>query len=149
MPVSSSYSTPCRIIDYVYREVNPTFEKYILPKEKILGKKYSELNPDYSPELPDRYSELNDNRQITFQYYLEKTKTHLTVISIHSKTKGCVDVFGVDNTELVLTQQMLKSTNHKLSAALDAADMTLGNGICRPASSRATSATTCTSPKRR
>ena len=113
-----------RIIDYVYREVNPTFEKYILPKEKILGKKYSELNPDYSPELPDRYSELNDNRQITFQYYLEKTKTHLTVISIHSKTKGCVDVFGVDNTELVLTQQMLKSTNHKLSAALDAADMT-------------------------
>jgi Signal transduction histidine kinase len=113
-----------RIIDYVYREVNPTFEKYILPKEKILGKKYSELNPDYSPELPDRYSELNDNRQITFQYYLKKTKTHLTVISIHSKTKGCVDVFGVDNTELVLTQQMLKSTNHKLSAALDAADMT-------------------------
>ena len=113
-----------RIIDYVYREVNPTFEKYILPKEKILGKKYSELNPDYSPELPDRYSELNDNRQITFQYYLEKTKTHLTVISIHSKTKGCVEVFGVDNTELVLTQQMLKSTNHKLSAALDAADMT-------------------------
>ena len=113
-----------RIIDYVYREVNPTFEKYILPKEKILGKKYSELNPDYSPELPDRYSELNDNRQITFQYYLEKTKTHLTVISIHSKTKGCVDVFCVDNTELVLTQQMLKSTNHKLSAALDAADMT-------------------------
>ena len=113
-----------RIIDYVYREVNPTFEKYILPKEKILGKKYSELNPDYSPELPDRYSELNDNRQITFQYYLEKTKTHLTVISIHSNTKGCVDVFGVDNTELVLTQQMLKSTNHKLSAALDAADMT-------------------------
>ena len=113
-----------RIIDYVYREVNPTFEKYILPKEKILGKKYSELNPDYSPELPDRYSELNDNRQITFQYYLEKTKTHLTVISIHSKTKGCVDVFGVDSTELVLTQQMLKSTNHKLSAALDAADMT-------------------------
>lgn len=113
-----------RIIDYVYREVNPTFEKYILPKEKILGKKYSELNPDYSPELPDRYSELNDNRQITFQYYLEKTKTHLTVISIHSKTKGCVDVFGVDNTELVLTQQMLKSTNHKLSVALDAADMT-------------------------
>ena len=113
-----------RIIDYVYREVNPTFEKYILPKEKILGKKYSELNPDYSPELPDRYSELNDNRQITFQYYLEKTKTHLTVISIHSKTKGCVDVFGVDNTELVLTQHMLKSTNHTLSAALDAADMT-------------------------
>lgn len=41
-----------RIIDYVYREVNPTFEKYILPKEKILGKKYSELNPDYRRNCP-------------------------------------------------------------------------------------------------
>ena len=104
--------------------MNPTFEKYILPKEKMLGKKYSELNPAYSPELPDRYGELNENRQMTFQYYLEKTQTHLTVIATHSKTKGCVDVFCVDNTELVLTQQMLKSTNHKLSSALDAADMT-------------------------
>ena len=113
-----------RIVDYIYREVNPTFEKYILPKEKMLGKKYSELNPAYSPELPDRYGELNENRQMTFQYYLEKTQTHLTVIATHSKTKGCVDVFCVDNTELVLTQQMLKSTNHKLSSALDAADMT-------------------------
>ena len=90
----------------------------------MLGKKYSELNPAYSPELPDRYGELNENRQMTFQYYLEKTQTHLTVIATHSKTKGCVDVFCVDNTELVLTQQMLKSTNHKLSSALDAADMT-------------------------
>ena len=103
-----------RIIDYVYREVNPTFEKYILPKEKILGKKYSELNPDYSPELPDRYSELNDNRQITFQYYLEKTKTHLTVISIHSKTKGCVDVFGVDNTEPVSYTHLTLPTNREV-----------------------------------
>ena len=48
-----------RIIDYVYREVNPTFEKYILPKEKILGKKYSELNPDYSPEQANNLSVLS------------------------------------------------------------------------------------------
>ena len=118
------YDPDGRIIDYIYQEVNPTFEKYILPKEKILGRKCSELNPDYSPEMFDQYSELNDNKQITFQYYWEKTQTHLTILSTHSKTKGCVDVFCVDNTELVLTQQMLKSVNHKLSAALDAADMT-------------------------
>ncbi len=34
MPVSSSFDPGARIIDYVYREVNPTFEKYILPKKK-------------------------------------------------------------------------------------------------------------------
>ena len=113
-----------RTVDYIYQEVNPTFERYILPKDKILGKKYSELDPAYSPELPDRYSELKDNKQLTFQYYWERTKTYLTVIATPSKAKGYVDVFCVDNTELVLTQQMLRSTNHKLSAALDAADMT-------------------------
>ena len=61
---------------------------------------------------------------MTFQYYLEKTKTYLTIIATCSQTEGCIDVFCVDNTELALTQQMLRSTNHKLSAVLDAADMT-------------------------
>lgn len=111
-------------VDYVYHEVNPTFEKFFQPKETILGKKYSELNPAHSLDLFDAYNVLNEKKEMTFQHYIEKTKTYLTVIVMHSKTEGCIEVFGVDNTELSLTQQMLRSTNHKLSAALDAADMT-------------------------
>ena len=118
------YDADGRIVDFVYEEVNPTFERYILPRDKILGKKYSELNQTYTPELLARYNALNDARELTFQYYHRKTKSYFTVIATRSKTEGCVDVFCVDNTELSLTQRMLKSTNHKLSAALDAADMT-------------------------
>ena len=118
------YDTDGRIVDFIYQEVNPTFEKYILPKEKILGKKYSELNKVCSPELLDCYNALKDKKEMTFQYYLEKTKTYLTVIVVCSRTEGCIDVFCVDNTELSLTQQMLRSANHKLAAVLDAADMT-------------------------
>lgn len=118
------YDADGRIIDFIYQEVNPTFEKYILPKDKILGKKYSELNQACTPQLLDYYNTLNDRKEMTFQYYLEKTKTYLTIIATCSQTEGCIDVFCVDNTELALTQQMLRSTNHKLSAVLDAADMT-------------------------
>ena len=118
------YDADGRIVDFVYEEVNPTFERYILPRDEILGKKYSELNQTYTPELLARYNALNDARELTFQYYHRKTKSYFTVIATRSKTEGCVDVFCVDNTELSLTQRMLKSTNHKLSAALDAADMT-------------------------
>lgn len=118
------FDANARIVDYVYQEVNPTFEKFFQPREKILGKKYSEINSTYSWELFDCYNALSEKKEMTFQYYLERTKTYLTVVATRSKTKGCIEIFGVDNTELSLTQQMLRSTNHKLSAALDAADMT-------------------------
>lgn len=118
------YDADGRIIDFVYEEVNPTFEKYILSKDQIVGKKYSELNMIQSPKLLDFYNALHDEKKMTFQYYLEKTKTYLTVIAMFSRTEGCIDVFCVDNTELSLTQQMLRSTNHELATALDAADMT-------------------------
>ena len=118
------FDANARIVDYVYQEVNPTFEKFFQPREQILGKKYSEINSTYSWELFDCYNALSEKKEMTFQYYLERTKTYLTVVATRSKTKGCIEIFGVDNTELSLTQQMLRSTNHKLSAALDAADMT-------------------------
>lgn len=43
---------------------------------------------------------------------------------MHSSQKNHLDVFCVDNTELSITQQMLHSANHKLSAALEVADIT-------------------------
>lgn len=97
---------------------DPAFESTSCPK-KNTGKKCNELNPDYSPELPDRYSELNDNRQITFQYYLEDENSS---DRHHTFETSCVDVFGVDNTELQVLTQQNAETNHKLSTPpIDAA----------------------------
>ena len=118
------YDAEGHIIDFIYREVNPIFEKYIMPKGKIIGKKQSELGKSDNIQLINMYNSLNNKRELTFQCYVEEKQTYLTVIITPSKQKGFIDVFCVDNTELVVTQQMLHSTNHKLSAALDVADIT-------------------------
>lgn len=118
------YDANGRIVDFIYRDINPIFEKYTTQKSNLVGKKYSELNEPRNSRLLDLYNSLRNKKELTFQYYLEKTQSYLTVIATHSKQKGFIDVFCVDNTELSLTQQMLNSANHKLSAALDIADIT-------------------------
>jgi len=118
------YDTEGHIIDFIYREINPIFEKYIATEEQIVGKKQSELNESVNLRLINLYNSLSNKKELSFQYYIEKTQIYLTVIVTHSKQKGFIDVFCVDNTELALTQQMLHSVNHKLSAALDVADIT-------------------------
>lgn len=118
------YDTNGKIIDFIYKEVNPTFEKYIIAKDKILGKKYSEINQNYNLELIDLYNSMSDKKELNFQFYFEKTNVYLTIIACHSKQAGHIDIFCVDNTELSLTQKMLHSTNHKLAAALDVANIT-------------------------
>lgn len=131
------YDANGNIVDFIYQEINPTFEKYFLPKSKILGKKLSELGTTYMTELLAHYHELKYKRDVTFQYFVPHLGAHLTVVVMHSNTEGCVDVFCVDNTELSVTQQALRSTNHKLASALEVADiipwkweLNTGNFIC-------------------
>ena len=118
------YDEKGHVIDFIYREVNPIYEKYLVSKDKVIGKKQSELCKADNTQVINLYNSLNNKKELSFQYYVEKTHTYLTVIVIPSKQKGFIDVFCVDNTELALTQQMLHSVNHKLSAALDVADIT-------------------------
>lgn len=117
------YDENGQIIDFIYTEINPTFEKYITSKNNVIGKRYSEISKIKTPELLKLYNSLCDQKELSFQYYLEKSQKYLTIVIAHSKQDGYIDVFGVDNTELVKTQKMLRSANHKLSAALDVADI--------------------------
>ena len=118
------YDANGQIVDFIYREVNPTFEKHIAPKEYVIGKRQTELMKNVSAELIKLYNTLIHKKEFSFQYYYEQTQKYYTVIVVHSSQKDCMDVFCVDNTELSITQQMLHSANHKLSAALEVADIT-------------------------
>lgn len=118
------YDEKGHVIDFIYREVNPIYEKYLISKDKVIGKKQSELCKADNTQVINLYNSLNNKKELSFQYYIEKTQTYLTVIIIPSKQKGFIDVFCVDNTELALAQQTLHSVNRKLSAALDVADIT-------------------------
>ena len=67
---------------------------------------------------------MQNKKELSFQYYWEAKHIYLTVIITCSPKKGFLDVFCVDNTELAQVQQILRSTNHKLSTALDVANIT-------------------------
>lgn len=116
------YDRNGKIIDFIYRKVNPVYEQCIIEGDRIVGKKFSEMDHSY-PDILDLYNSLADKKILTFQYYYESKQIHLTVMVKHSKQKGFMDIFCVDNTELVQTQQKLRLTNHKLAAALEVADI--------------------------
>lgn len=81
------YDENGQIIDFIYREVNPTFEKHIATKEQTLGKRQTDLKKNASVELFKLYNTLIHKKEFTFQYYYEKTQKYYTVIVVHSSQK--------------------------------------------------------------
>lgn len=113
-----------QITDFQFVEINPIFEKHFQTKNNFIGKKGSEINYDNFKELISLYNlTIKNKKELTFQYYFAPSDKHLTVIISRSKQDGFIDVFCVDNTELSKAQQMLRSVNHKLSMALDVANI--------------------------
>lgn len=112
-------------VDYEIREVNAEFEKRMVPKEQVVGKKGSELNvPQSAAFLNFCRKVLLDGQKITTQHYSEENGSHFTLFILSSSEPECVDLFLVDTTELIKTQQLLRTVNHKLSMSLDVANVT-------------------------
>lgn len=118
------YDEAGRVVDYLTVEANPRFEKYFGSMGPVVGKKGSDIDLKSTERITHLYSVVSSTqKEISFQYYHEATGNYLNVILTPSKHKGYIDVFCVDNTELYEAQQMLRSANHKLSMALDVANI--------------------------
>ena len=112
------------IIDSIYRDVNRYFERCFLPKSDIIGKRASEIFPESLPEFTHFMSiTLKEKKSITFPYYFKTVNTFYDVVLNCSTEPDTVDVFCMDSTELHNAQQMLSATNHKLSMALEVANI--------------------------
>lgn len=110
--------------DYIILEVNPAFEKSFNGKECFVNKKGSEVNPEHLP----RYMEicrsiLTESKNIATQYYYEPTDHYVNVLITPSSAPDCLDIFMVDVTEVIKTQQILRTVNEKLSMSLDVANV--------------------------
>lgn len=114
-----------KAIDFEVMEVNAEFEKRMVPKEDIVGKKGSQLSITGCTEFLN-FSErvLQQEQKITTQYYSEQSGLYFTLLVLSSSEAECVDLFFVDTTELMRTQQLLRTVNHKLSMSLDVANVT-------------------------
>ncbi|CDD91876.1 uncharacterized protein BN604_00946 [Bacteroides intestinalis CAG:315] len=112
------------VVDLIYRNVNTTFEKYFLPKEKVIDRKASEVFPESLFEfLPFIQVALSENKTITFPYYSKRIDTFYDVVLSRTNADDVIDVFCLDSTELHKAQQKLSSTNNKLAMALDVASI--------------------------
>lgn len=112
------------ITDTIYRDVNRHFERCFYKKELVLGKKTSEIFPESLMEfIPFMEIALKEKKSITFPYYFKAVNTFYDIVLNCSTEPEIVDVFCLDSTELHNAQQMLSSTNHKLSMALEVANI--------------------------
>ena len=66
---------------------------------------------------------LEERRSLTFSYYYQKEDRFFDVIVNCTAQPDIIDIFCMDSTSLRNAQQQLRSTNHKLSMALDIANI--------------------------
>ena len=110
--------------DLIYLNVNPHFEQNFFRREDAVGKKASEMFPESLPEfLHFIQMSLKENRVVTFPYYFRKINKFYDIVLKGTHQNNVVDIFCLDSTELHLAQQKLTATNHKLSMALDVANI--------------------------
>lgn len=112
------------IVETILCDVNRFFETCFQKKENIIGKKGSELFPESMTEFTHfMETALREKRSITFPYYFKDVDTFYDIVLSPSLEEDTVDIFCLDSTELHNAQQMLSSTNHKLSLALEIANI--------------------------
>ena len=100
------------------------FRKHFFRREDVVGKRASELFPESLPEfLHFIQISLKENRAITFPYYFKKIDRFYDIVLKGAHQENVIDIFCVDSTELHRAQQKLNATNHKLSMALEVADI--------------------------
>lgn len=113
-----------KIVDSIYQDVNRHFERCFFKKTEVIGKKASEIFPESLTEFT-HFMEitLKEKKSITFPYYFKAINTFYDVVLNCSTEPDTIDVFCMDSTELHNAQQMLSATNHKLSMALEVANI--------------------------
>ncbi|MEG1839331.1 MAG: hypothetical protein RR220_08595, partial [Bacteroidaceae bacterium] len=106
------------IKDFVFTDVNPVFEQHFDSRERVIGRKGSEVLYNYSLCL-EAYKQSIADGTANFKYKFAITGKCYDVMVVNTTEKNVVDVYCIDNTELLAAQTQLKAVNHKLALALD------------------------------
>ena len=110
--------------DTEFSDINAYFERTFLPRNEVVGKRGSELFADsFSEFLRLVNVVLTENRTVTFPFYYKPRDIFFEVVLSRSYLTDHIDIFCLDGTALHKAQQKLDSINHKLSLALDGANI--------------------------
>lgn len=112
------------ITDTIYEDINKHFEDKFLNRKEAIGKRGSELFPESMNDfLHFMNIAVQEKRSVTFSYYYKAIDTFFDIVLKASDNGKYIHVFCVDSSELHHTQMQLRSTNRKLSMALDVANI--------------------------
>lgn len=111
--------------DCIIQNVNPLFEKDFMSKDKVLGKKASEFDNIPYIKFIDICQYIKDNKVcLSYPFYYKKLNKSYDILVARSEQDDLMNIFYIDNSKLHATQQQLSTTNHKLSLALEIANIT-------------------------
>lgn len=107
-------------------DANLAFEE-IASRNSVLNKKVSEIRHiignDYDHHLEAVDKVLKTGQALTYEIYRQKSKCYYSVTVMPTSKANIVDTFFIDITNIKRFQEHLELTNHKLTMALNAADM--------------------------
>ena len=110
--------------DTEFSDINAYFERTFLPRNQVVGKRGSELFADsFSEFLRLVNIVLTENRTVTYPFYYKPLDIFFEVVLSRSYLTDHIDIFCLDGTALHKVQQKLDLINHKLSLALDVANI--------------------------
>ena len=111
--------------DYIILEVNYALEALLKSGSSYVGKKGSEIHSQQMPQYLKICSLiLSENKKMNTQYYFKPSDRYFSVLIVSANSENCLDIFMVDVSELIKTQQVLRTVNQKLSMSLDVANIT-------------------------
>ncbi len=111
--------------DFTIVRVNAFFSKTFQRKQDWIGGKGSDLsnNSYFRSDIRIIEKVCKTKKAVTLQRFFDVADVHLNIILVPSSQEGYIEIFAVDMTELANVQQSLRSVNHKLSMALEIANM--------------------------
>lgn len=113
-----------QIVETRFIDVNRQFEEKILRRDKVIGKLGSEIFPQSMTHfLYFMNIALKEKRSVTFSYYSKEDNAFYDIVINAYSDERHMDIFCLDSTELHRAQMQLSSINHKLSMALDIANI--------------------------
>lgn len=113
-----------RIIGTRFVDVNRHFEDKFYKRNDIIGKTGHEIFPESMPQfLHFMNIAMQERRSVTFSYYYKSIDTFYDIVLNLNGDERYIDIFCMDSTELHHAQKQLSSINHKLSMALEVANI--------------------------
>lgn len=102
-------------VDFIVIEVNPCFEKQIMPGEICIRRRGTEVAPEVVSEIMDIYKLLTKDRdkKLSMSYFNKDTGCYYTIILSLSSAPDCLDLFFVDVTQLYKIQRELVEAKEK------------------------------------